>query len=93
MGVDILVAARFDGKHQRINDAFIDLDEIAKQFNVLQMAQLIGLLEAPQQIPQRRQHLIGQGIAHHRLEAAALFEHIAQAVAIGIEEHMALPQQ
>ena len=71
----------------------IPLRQFAQQFNVLPLAQLIGLLEAPQQIPQRRQHLIGQGIAHHRLEAAAFFEHIAQAVAIGIEEHMALPQQ
>ena len=57
------------------------------------LAQLIGPLEAAQQIPQGRQHLVGQGIAHHRLEAAALLEHIAQAVAVWIEEHRALAQQ
>ena len=57
------------------------------------LAQLIGLLKAPQQIPQRGQHLISQGIADHGLEAAALLEHVAEPVAIGIQEHMALAQE
>ena len=54
------------------------------------LAQLISLLEAPQQIPQCGQHLISKGITDHGLEAAALLQHVAEPVAIGIQEHMAL---
>ena len=54
---------------------------------------LACLLKAPQQIPQRRQHLVRQGGAHHSLEAAACLQHIRQPGPSGIEKHTALAQQ